>query len=41
MSVRRELLLPILTGVIAIMLERWLFHRSPALRSLIGTEPVR
>lgn len=39
MSAKRDLLLPVLTGVIAIVLERWLYHRSTTLRELTGPRP--
>ena len=39
MSVKRDLLTPIVTGIIAIILERWIFNHSSAVRSFVGTEP--
>lgn len=39
MSVQRDLLTPIITGIIAIILERWLYNHSSALRSFVGAEP--
>ncbi len=38
MTVKRDLLLPILTGILAIMLERRLFNRSAAARAFAGAE---
>ncbi len=38
MSVKRDVLLPILTGIIAITLERALYNRSPALRAFSGAD---
>jgi hypothetical protein len=40
MNVKRDLLLPILTGVLAIMLERWIYNNSPKARELVGAEPT-
>lgn len=39
MSVQRDLLTPIITGIIAIILERWLYNHSSALRAFVGAEP--
>ena len=38
LSVPRDLLLPVLTGMIAIMLERKLYNRSAALRAFSGPQ---
>jgi hypothetical protein len=40
MNVKRDLLLPILTGILAIMLERWIYNNSPTIRELVGAEPT-
>jgi len=37
-SVPRDLLLPVLAGMIAIILERRLYHRSAALRAFSGPQ---
>jgi hypothetical protein len=38
MSVRRDLITPVLTGIVAIILERWIYNHSPALRSFVGAD---
>ena len=38
MTLKRDLLLPILTGILAIMLERRLYNRSAAARAFAGTD---
>jgi hypothetical protein len=38
MNVKRDVLLPIVTGVLAIMTERWIYNHSPAVRELLGAE---
>ena len=38
MDPKRDLLLPILTGILAIIAERWIYNHSPALRRLVGAE---
>lgn len=39
MSVQRDLLTPIITGILAIILERWIYNHSSAVRSFVGAEP--
>lgn len=38
-SLKRDVLLPVITGILAIVLERWLFRHSAAERRLVGAEP--
>jgi hypothetical protein len=38
MDVRRDLLLPAFAGILAIILERWLYNHSAALRSFVGPD---
>ena len=38
MDVKRDLLLPTVAGILAIVLERWLYNHSAALRSLVGPD---
>ena len=38
LSVPRDLLLPVLTGMVAIILERRLYNRSSALRAFSGPQ---
>jgi hypothetical protein len=38
MNVKREFLLPIVTGILAIMAERWIYNHSPAVRALVGAD---
>lgn len=40
MSIKSDLVLPVLTGMIAIMLERAVYNRSSTLRALVGAPPV-
>lgn len=39
MSLKRDLLTPVLTGILAIMVERWIYNHSEAVRALVGPEP--
>jgi hypothetical protein len=39
MSVKRDLLIPVLTGIVAIILERRLYNRSAAVRDFSGPQP--
>lgn len=41
MNVKSDLLLPVLTGVLAISLERWIYNRSATYRELVGADPAR
>jgi hypothetical protein len=41
MNVKRELVLPVVTGILAIILERALYNRSRALRSLVEADDAR
>lgn len=38
MSTTRDLITPVLTGIVAIILERWIYHHSPAVRSFVGAD---
>lgn len=40
MNVKRDLLLPVLTGILAIMIERWIYNNSAAARQIVGAEPA-
>jgi hypothetical protein len=37
-SVKRDLLLPVLTGIVAIILERRIYNRSAAVRAFSGPQ---
>lgn len=38
MDLKRDLVLPTLSGILAIMIERWIFNHSPAVRALVGPD---
>lgn len=38
MSTKRDLITPVLTGIVAIILERWIYNHSPAVRSFVGAD---
>jgi hypothetical protein len=41
MNAKRELLLPVVTGIVAIILERALYNHSRTWRSLAGADDAR
>ena len=36
MSLPKDVVLPVLTGIVAIVLERWIFNHSAAVRRFVG-----
>lgn len=40
MNLKHDLVLPVVTGVIAIVIERAIYNRSNTLRALVGAEPI-
>jgi hypothetical protein len=38
MNLKHDLVLPVVAGVLAIVLERWLYNHSAALRNLVGPD---
>ena len=40
MDLKKDLVLPVITGILAIMAERAIYNRSSALRKVLGPQPA-